>query len=266
MLEYHIAGLLVASLSVADFIEHQIKHQDDEVVKPVDTVSVIIPALNEEEYIEKCLKSLRNQSIVKQYPEYFEYVVVDNGSTDRTKELARPYADKVLDAPKGKLNARNLGTLYSTGNIVVASDADIVYPSDYLNSLLKPFNNPEIVGVSGSILDDNIKGVPKPLYVIGSFVNRTLMPERMMGGNCAYYKHLFYMTGQFNTDINQQSVNEMVEEEEIGFGKRMSKFGKVKFQLNAYGQHLGGQRVACRYSLESKDKCLKYNIGIERFG
>ncbi len=52
-------------------------------------ISVCIIAKNEESRIEKCLASIK--------PCGFEIVVVDTGSTDRTKEIAAKYADKVLD-------------------------------------------------------------------------------------------------------------------------------------------------------------------------
>ncbi len=52
-------------------------------------ISVCIIAKNEESRIEQCLKSIK--------PCGFEIVVVDTGSTDRTKEIAAGYADKVLD-------------------------------------------------------------------------------------------------------------------------------------------------------------------------
>jgi len=52
-------------------------------------VSVVITTKNEENNIENCIKSVKNQA----YPP--ELIVVDNNSTDRTKELARKYTDKV---------------------------------------------------------------------------------------------------------------------------------------------------------------------------
>lgn len=57
-------------------------------------ISVCIIAKNEEKHIEKCLKSIRSHA-TETVP--IEIVVVDTGSTDRTKEIASAYADKVLD-------------------------------------------------------------------------------------------------------------------------------------------------------------------------
>jgi glycosyltransferase involved in cell wall biosynthesis len=56
-------------------------------------ISVVVPALNEEKYVGKCLSSLRAQS----YPrELYEIIVVDNASTDRTAEIARGFGVKVV--------------------------------------------------------------------------------------------------------------------------------------------------------------------------
>jgi len=113
-------------------------------------VSVVVPALNEERFIARCLESIRRQGVP------VEIVVVDNGSTDRTVEIARLYADKVLVLPSVKLGMlRQRGTEASTGDIIVSLDADCVIPEDYLDKLLRHFENPRVVAVGGDILPFN---------------------------------------------------------------------------------------------------------------
>ncbi|HAZ27036.1 TPA: glycosyltransferase family 2 protein, partial [Candidatus Acetothermia bacterium] len=55
------------------------------------TVTVVVPVLNEEEFLEETLRSLRAQTFTD-----FELLVVDNGSTDRSPEIARGFTDRVL--------------------------------------------------------------------------------------------------------------------------------------------------------------------------
>jgi len=55
-------------------------------------VSVIIPAYNEEKFIEQCLLSVRNQTYKQ-----FELIVVDDGSKDRTVEISKKYADLIIN-------------------------------------------------------------------------------------------------------------------------------------------------------------------------
>jgi len=57
-----------------------------------DLVSVIITTKNEEKNIENCLKSIKLQTY-----QNIEIIVVDNNSSDQTKELSQKYTDKVLD-------------------------------------------------------------------------------------------------------------------------------------------------------------------------
>ena len=93
--------------------------------------SVVIPALNEEEFIEACLRSLRAQTISPA-----EIIVVDNGSTDRTVEIARKYADTVLILPGLSLwEMKQRGVEAAKSPIVVTTDADTVAPPGWLGSI-----------------------------------------------------------------------------------------------------------------------------------
>ncbi len=261
-----VAGL--ASFELAhDYIVHKINDRDYDVIEPSDNVSIIMTSLNEEKYIEKSLLSIRNQDILQQYPNRFEVILVDSQSTDNTVKLAKPYIDKIIIAPKGKLTARNLATQNSSGNIIVAVDSDAYYPDGWLNSLLKPFHQPGIAAVHGSNIDHDVPiiggkmfTVLHPLYVM------LLSPYEMNGGNSAYYKHLFYLIGMFNTNINQLDSKIIQREEEVEFGYRLSQLGKVIYKLNAPKIHLGSERTSCRWAFDSPEKCGKYKIGIERFG
>lgn len=81
-------------------------------------ISVCIIAKNEEENIEKCLQCL------SKHP--FEIIVVDTGSTDRTKESAQKYADKLLDFPwcNDFSKARNFSITHASHNWVLIIDCD----------------------------------------------------------------------------------------------------------------------------------------------
>lgn len=90
-------------------------------------ISVCIIAKDEERYIEECLKRLS--------PYGFEIIVTDTGSTDRTKELAAKYADKVLDFEwvDDFSAARNFCTSHASNNWILALDCD-----EYVNSIDVP--------------------------------------------------------------------------------------------------------------------------------
>ncbi len=94
-------------------------------------ISVIIPAWNAEATIGKCLDALAAQS----FPgERFEVIVVDNGSTDRTAEIAKSYAFvTVLHEPQASsYRARNLGISVAKGEYLLFTDADCVPRADWV--------------------------------------------------------------------------------------------------------------------------------------
>ncbi len=108
--------------------------------------SVIVPVLNEEKTLESTLLSLRNQTFKD-----FELIVVDNGSTDRSVEIARKYADVLLfEEKRGVINALKKGFSKAKGEIILSCDADTEYPPDYLERLSKIFSkSKDVVAVYG---------------------------------------------------------------------------------------------------------------------
>lgn len=113
-------------------------------------ISVIIPAYNEERFLGKCLESLLKQDLDRKY---FEVVVVNNASTDKTQEVARRYPFKLVFQPKlSVVLARQAGVDSSRGKIIVSADADTTYPPNWLRQIKHDFeSNPDIVGLVGWI-------------------------------------------------------------------------------------------------------------------
>ncbi|UCG25833.1 MAG: glycosyltransferase [Chloroflexota bacterium] len=101
------------------------------------TLSVIIPTYNRKELLLDCLDSLAGQSYPK---ERFDVIVVDDGSTDGTEEIAGGHLPFTLhyirQAKKGDAAARNLAARQSNMEYLVLLDDDMVVETDYLASLL----------------------------------------------------------------------------------------------------------------------------------
>ncbi|WOX56223.1 glycosyltransferase [Methanoculleus palmolei] len=96
-------------------------------------ISVIVPALNEEATILDCLESLVAQSIPRGT---YEIIVVDGGSSDRTREYAKPVADRVISQKRAGIGgARGDGAEAANGDILVFTDADTRHPPAWLETI-----------------------------------------------------------------------------------------------------------------------------------
>src|ERR1700736_2715052 len=100
-------------------------------------ITVIIPCLNEEQGIERVLGRM---------PEFVDQViVVDNGSTDRTSEVARSLGAEVIREPvRGYGRSYKKGFTRATGDLIITLDGDHSYPPDAISYLLEAFLHLEV--------------------------------------------------------------------------------------------------------------------------
>ncbi|MGH9711823.1 MAG: TIGR04283 family arsenosugar biosynthesis glycosyltransferase [Candidatus Acidiferrales bacterium] len=103
--------------------------------------SVVIPALNELEYLPRALASLEKQTWIH------EVIVADGGSTDGTSEwLPAQNFVRVIDAPAGKGNQLNAGARASSGDVFLFLHADCHLPLDAGESIATRLQSPEVAG------------------------------------------------------------------------------------------------------------------------
>lgn len=105
-------------------------------------ISVVIPVLNGEKTLERCLVS-----VLKQNFDDYEIIIVDNNSTDKTKEIIDQVLKKsakliyIFESKPGRANARNAGVAAARGEIIAMIDADCLAPSDWLKKIAEPIIN-----------------------------------------------------------------------------------------------------------------------------
>lgn len=165
-------------------------------------VSVVIPAYNEERYIEGCLKSLVNQTLRR---DEFEIVVVDGGSTDRTAELAKEYADMVIQQKsEGVGGARNDGVEVANAEFIATTDADVILPEGWLERICADFEAMEdVVTVYGPIYP--IENRIKYRFLIWLFNKLVHLSAKLktfyatLGANTAFRKVCFLEIGGYST-------------------------------------------------------------------
>ncbi len=181
----------------------------------INKISVVIPAKDEEENIEKILDSVLNQNYSK---EMYEVIVVNDRSTDRTKEIAERYLFKYknlkiinVEMPgeilKGKQNALDIGIKNSTGEIVLLTDADCIVGKNWIKSMNRFFFNEEIGIVVGKT--EIIKEKSNTfLYKMQAIIHRALMEGAQipiifgyytsgMGNNLAIRKSGYFQIGGY---------------------------------------------------------------------
>jgi glycosyltransferase involved in cell wall biosynthesis len=115
-------------------------------------VSIIINTKNEEKHIKRCLDSILNQS----YPlDRMEVIIVDNNSSDKTKEIAENIQKgtaslnlEILDWGPERSAQKNFGVKKSTGEYLLFLDADMALSKDVIRNCVEKMNeNPKIVGL-----------------------------------------------------------------------------------------------------------------------
>ena len=138
-------------------------------------VTILIPAYNEEKSIEKTIKSALSLNYPK---DKLEVIIIDDGSKDKTYELAKRFASnqnlvvKVLTKKNGgKGTALNLGIKNASGEIIVSMDADSFVSPDALKKMVYYFKNEKVMAVTPSM------GVYKP----SGFLQRIQQIEYYMG-------------------------------------------------------------------------------------
>ena len=116
------------------------------------TVSVIIPAYNEEQHIVPCLRALADQEVPAD-----EVLVVDNNCVDRTAERARETgATVVREEMQGIAHARDRGFDAAKGKILARIDADTIVPPGWVRYIRSVFESGEIDGLTGPTIFHDI--------------------------------------------------------------------------------------------------------------
>jgi glycosyltransferase involved in cell wall biosynthesis len=164
------------------------------------TVSIVVPAYNEEKNIEECIKSLLTLDYQNK-----EIIIVDDHSTDRTADIVSKYPVILIRRSQrgGHAAARNDGIKAAKGEIIAFTDADCITDRAWLKNLIRNYDNPTVGGVGGVVLSKSQNLLAKyrtyrereeyEKHDI-SKTNVTNLP----GGNASYRKEVLEKVGGFD--------------------------------------------------------------------
>ncbi|MFA6552020.1 MAG: glycosyltransferase family A protein [Candidatus Paceibacterota bacterium] len=189
-------------------------------------ISLAIPAHNEEKYIGECLDS----AIKNSGGRFFEIIVVNNFSTDKTEHIAkgRKGVTVINHDKQGVTLARNRGFHESKGDLVAYIDADNRIPEGWYDSVIKEFaDNPDLVLLSG----------PYTYYDFNKFQNTLAKIYWYL--TMPFYWLIGYMAIAGNIVVRRdvlEKINGWDESivfygDDTDIARRASKFGKTKFKL-----------------------------------
>lgn len=222
-------------------------------------VSIQLCTYNEEDFVLQTIYSILDQPLFNEYRKNIEFVLIDSYSTDNTVELARPYVDRIIYAPRGIFTSRNLGAKQTDADIIVGIDAAEIYPEGWLNLLLRHFSDPNVVAVTGAKISAHIN----IFHLIGNIWFSDILTNHIWGDNYAVRRNIFLLSGGWREDINQFSFKETFKEE-YDFFNRLKQYGKVVKDLEAVAYDIR-TRFACTFNPEElKVYCEQIRRG-ERF-
>lgn len=189
-------------------------------------VSVVIPAYNEEKYLNACLKSVVSQSDMPD-----EIIVVNNNSTDKTAEIAASFPQVTLlhEKKQGITPTRNKGFNAAKGDLIVRTDADSRVPKNWIKKIKKRFEeDPDLLALSGPARFDDIpkavqaKNWPTVIALNATF-RQTFHHDCLFGPNMAIKKSAW---DKVKTDL---CMDDKVVHEDVDLALHTARLGKVFF-------------------------------------
>jgi lipopolysaccharide/colanic/teichoic acid biosynthesis glycosyltransferase/GT2 family glycosyltransferase len=206
-------------------------------------ITVIVPAKDAAQTISECLQAIMHQDGLQLGHDY-EVIVVDDGSTDRTAEIAESFSVQVIRQPNaGPAAARNHGAREAGGSILVFTDADCAPSPNWLKTLTQPLSDPGVVGVKGAYLTHQNGLVPR--FVQLEYAYKDLRTGRLPAidfidtYSAAYRKDIFLQNGGFDESFLSPAV------EDIEFSFRLARKGyRMIFEPQASVFHYHDRNLA----------------------
>ena len=165
----------------------------------MEKVTLYIPCYNAEDTIKECLESIISQSY-----EIDEILLIDDGSNDRSVEIAKEYPVRIISHKENKrlAAARNTAFEEAKNEFVASLDADCVAHHQWLEKLMNGFMSDNIAGVGGRVIERYILGIADRWRAIhmpqnwgSEFIEN---PAFLYGSNSVFKKSVINSVGLYN--------------------------------------------------------------------
>ncbi|HKN19729.1 MAG TPA: glycosyltransferase [Dissulfurispiraceae bacterium] len=194
-------------------------------------VSVIIPVYNGAGVIGACLDSLKELDYPK---ESFEIIVVDNGSSDKTVELAGRYTDSIYICPDVTISAlRNYGAKKAKGKIYAFIDADCVADKKWLGNAVKLLKKGPCITGSKYDIPDNAVWIERAWYA--QRPSGKIEVPYINSGNLIVPADIFAKTAGFN--------EKLITGEDYEFCTRAGRISRILSDDSIRVVHLGNPKT-----------------------
>jgi cellulose synthase/poly-beta-1,6-N-acetylglucosamine synthase-like glycosyltransferase len=211
-------------------------------LKKFPKVSILIPAYNEEKNIGKCIENVKKMNYPKNL---LEIIVVDDGSTDKTFEIAKRCGVKVYKIKHcGKACALNFGLRKCTGKYVLIIDADTIVDKNFIVEALKRMNK-NVVAVSASMDIINEKNIitlfQKVEYIFASLFKKAL---NSLETGCLY---IFGAATIYKTSILRRLKFKNVSTEDFDLAVRIQSNGYKIIQIDNFAKTIVPEKLHSLY-------------------
>ncbi len=214
------------------------------------TISIIIPAYNAKNTISSCLTAVLHQTISK---ERYEVIVVDDSSTDNTKEIVQSFPDIkcITISHGGPALARNAGAKAAIGELLAFTDADCAPNPDWLEKMTEQFVDSSIMGVKGTYKTNQDNLVARFVQIEYEYKYERMAHLHSIDFidtyAAAYRNVIFQKNGGFKPLFTVPSV----EDQEFSF--RLARKGyRLVFKRDATVNHIHDETIK-QYFLRKKN-------------
>lgn len=192
-------------------------------------VSIVIPAYNESDNILACINSLKSQNFPN---DNYEIIVVDNNSTDNTREILKSLdVAHTIEYRKGPAAAKNAGIKLAKGEIIVFIDGDCVASNEWLDNMVAGFKDSKVGCVAGEIRIRTVKNqtlsaLERYLIKKGHLSQKSNVKHHFLPfaatANVAYRREVIEEIGLFD--------NNLIIGEDVDLSWRMQLFTEFKLK------------------------------------